>query len=382
MKNTLLILSMAIIAISCSKSEEQIPPTLSLSSDNEIVFTPLAVESENKIITVTTNQQSWSVTSNQSWCKVSKSGDTFMISAEPNTVSSPPVPAQITVSAGNALPVKIGVKQDGVSFAISPSATQAFNDEGGNLTVNISSNTSWTIMSDKSWAAIDTQSGSGNGTIIISIAPNTSTEADQATISFRAGVDITKLTINRDYKREKYAVGDLYPKNETPYGVVFSVTNGGRNGKIFSLVETWDVWSSENVRQYLQSQDGTINMATLKEKVKSLRNYDVFDRCNSWDKGGKKWYLPAVEELYGIYATWNGSSSEIADDNARNALNAKLLSAGGMIMSPYDRYWSSNEATFDKAWCVSLKNGKTNNGNTNHIEEKKYSVKYRFTTTF
>ena len=42
----------------------------------------------------------------------------------------------------------------------------------------------------------------------------------------------------------KYAVGDLYPDDTNPEGVVFYVYNGGKSGKIMSLTKTKDDWYS------------------------------------------------------------------------------------------------------------------------------------------
>ncbi len=65
-------------------------------------------------IAVTTNQPSWNVVSNQTWCTVNKSGNAFTVTASAHTgVESRN--ASVTVSAGNAANVTIDVTQTGVA---------------------------------------------------------------------------------------------------------------------------------------------------------------------------------------------------------------------------------------------------------------------------
>jgi len=89
-------------------------PTLSATPSDTVSFTAQAEEGENVVVTVETNQASWDVKSDQPWCKVEKNADgvTFTISAEANLDIESPIPAKVTVTAGNASPVVIDVTQD------------------------------------------------------------------------------------------------------------------------------------------------------------------------------------------------------------------------------------------------------------------------------
>ncbi len=89
---------------------QAIPDLLSVSSNSSIQFSAFATEAP-KTIYVTTNQSSWSVVSDQTWCKVTKENNSFIVSASPNFSEQPPAVATITVSAGNAIPVKIDAIQ-------------------------------------------------------------------------------------------------------------------------------------------------------------------------------------------------------------------------------------------------------------------------------
>src|SRR5690554_230003 len=71
------------------------------------------------VISVSTNQTSWSASSNQSWCKISdKTAGQFTIAVDPNSTASTR-DATVTVSAGIATPVKITLTQQGAAPTLS-----------------------------------------------------------------------------------------------------------------------------------------------------------------------------------------------------------------------------------------------------------------------
>ncbi|MDR1357230.1 MAG: BACON domain-containing protein [Tannerellaceae bacterium] len=85
---------------------------LSVSPDAPLTFSSTGGANEAKTITVTTNQSSWNVTSNQYWCTVTKSGNKFTATASANTAEEKRK-AVITVSSGSAANVSIDVTQTG-----------------------------------------------------------------------------------------------------------------------------------------------------------------------------------------------------------------------------------------------------------------------------
>lgn len=114
--NRLLFMLLFLVAVlaSCTKdnnggTEEPATPTLSVAPAGAIAFTAKATQTFD--ITVTTNQTSWDVTSSQAWCKVAKNGTKFTVSATPNTATTAPAPAVLTISAGKAPAVTINVTQ-------------------------------------------------------------------------------------------------------------------------------------------------------------------------------------------------------------------------------------------------------------------------------
>jgi hypothetical protein len=72
------------------------------------------------------------------------------------------------------------------TLTISP-ATQNVNPVAGSATLNITSNTSWTVSDDASWLTLSPTSGTGNATINATYTANTGTNARTATITATGG---------------------------------------------------------------------------------------------------------------------------------------------------------------------------------------------------
>ena len=111
-----------------------------------------------------------------------------------------------------------------------------------------------------------------------------------------------------------YQVGDYYNRDFNK-GIVFDVTNGGRNGKILSLDETNCSWS--DAKQW-------------------CRNH------------GDGWYLPTEDELKEIYRNKQNVNKGLRKYNRE-----------GLEYSPY---WSSTEYDSDRAWNVLMASGRTFDG--------------------
>lgn len=106
-----------------------------------------------------------------------------------------------------------------------------------------------------------------------------------------------------------YEVGYYYNR-DGKQGVVFEVKNGGRNGKIISLDETYDSW------------------------------YGAKSWCR--DKGDG-WYLPSKDELLAVCSN-------------KSLVNKTLVDKGEKL---YGWYWTSEPFDGDRAWFVLMNDGKT-----------------------
>lgn len=94
-----------------------------------------------------------------------------------------------------------------------------------------------------------------------------------------------------------YEVGDVYFRKGKS-GIVFSVTDGGRHGKIVSGNYGYCTWSQINIESgevgTFDENDGMNNMAKIREIQGWHEKFPAFAWCA--DKG-KDWYLPARNEL-------------------------------------------------------------------------------------
>lgn len=111
----------------------------------------------------------------------------------------------------------------------------------------------------------------------------------------------------------KYSVGDYY-EVEGVRGVVFSVTDGGRHGKILSLDETslpWQTGRGINVVGAADQADGAANLEVIKSQPDWQERFPAFAWCVEQGEG---WYLPAVNEMAEINAS-------------HEAVNAALVAA-------------------------------------------------------
>ena len=148
-----------------------------------------------------------------------------------------------------------------------------------------------------------------------------------------------------------YKVGDYYDDG-TKQGVVFEVTDGGRHGKIVSLMESSEKlrWAIELVYKNKIGTESRTNGAANMKKVQAIlcwrELYPAFRWCADLGEG---WYLPAIEELETL----------LLNDSVHNAVNATLKARGATCL--YDKgelelYWSSTEYPNYEfcAWLVAV----------------------------
>jgi len=137
-------------------------PTLSVSPPNQTVSAPAGTTS----FTVTSNS-SWIVTSDQTWCTVTPSGNgngTIVANYTENTTITTRT-ANVTVTVAGLSPVVVTVTQMGITptLTVTPS-NQNVTAPAGNTSFTVTTNSAWTASCDQSWCII-TASGSGSGSL-------------------------------------------------------------------------------------------------------------------------------------------------------------------------------------------------------------------------
>lgn len=185
---------------SCKDDKTDPDPTLSVSPNAAINFTAGAQPSEAVTITVTTNQASWDAVSNQTWCNVTKdvANNRFTVSATPNTATTSPPDATITVKAGDATPVTIAVTQNAAPAATlvltSDELTIGF-DNAGTSTIAVTTNQptwSFTKPDDAGWLTVTKD---GNSLKLIAEANEEGERSADITVTTGTAGNTTSVTV-------------------------------------------------------------------------------------------------------------------------------------------------------------------------------------------
>ncbi len=160
-----------------------------------------------------------------------------------------------------------------------------------------------------------------------------------------------------------YAVGDVYPHVGPVVGIVYEVSNGGRNGKVLSLDEGNGLaWANHN------GDPGADNMSSGINNMRDIAGYVnktsygwedfplfrwAHSRNNSKENYGDPdakgvWYIPARDEgelLYEAYTNYGPTN-----------FNNRLTGAGGAALGNGD-YILSTCYGFNYAYRLRLSNG-------------------------
>jgi hypothetical protein len=153
----------------------------------------------NETITVDANI-GWTVTENASWLSVDPdngSGNgSFVISctANPNTTTRSAV---VTVEGGGLSEDVVVTQQAGTVILDVMPVALSVDVGGGNQSLNVTSNASWTASTTANWFSLDPDNGVGNGSITVTCSPNTSVNARQSTILVTAANITRTVTVTQ-----------------------------------------------------------------------------------------------------------------------------------------------------------------------------------------
>jgi len=173
-----------IIALSSCKEDEEKVYSLELAVN---AIPNVAAEGDTKSFYITCSSN-WKVVSNQAWCVVAPAAGTGNASV---TVMVQPTNAPttrtaiITVSSGN-LSGEIRVTQAGTVLGVSTTDITNVPAAGTVTSFDITSNTNWTATSDKAWCKLVPASGTGDGTVIVTVDPTDEITERTAYISVMA----------------------------------------------------------------------------------------------------------------------------------------------------------------------------------------------------
>lgn len=130
-----------------------------------------------------------------------------------------------------------------------------------------------------------------------------------------------------------YEIGELWPNEDRPEGIVFTISGNGVNGKMVSLDQTNLQWQ-QGIPTYVSatnSDDGSYNA------------YPYGSAIQMWiENHGDGWYFPAKNELRAI-------------SKSINKINLALRNIGSNTIENF--YWSSTQysvTAYDLAYIVAI----------------------------
>lgn len=189
--------------------------------------------------------QSISIESNMSWnlteslaflslnATSGSNNKTIEVSCQPNNTTLKRT-GSITLS-GTGVPTKtINITQNAAAPQLSVSPKEMFFDQsGGNQSLSISANTSWTIIENLSYLSLNQTSGTNNSNITVTCQSNTSSVSRSGLLKVVAsGLDTQIINISQ--------IGATTLLNVTPGSMTFNSSGGTQKGLITSNT-TWEV---------------------------------------------------------------------------------------------------------------------------------------------
>lgn len=152
------------------------------------------------------------------------------------------------------------------------------------------------------------------------------------------------ISCSKDNVNGTYNVGDYYNVSGLK-GIVWSVSEDGKHGKLISIYEESLQWSTEEKTTNAKSQDGENNQLVIEQLVDWETKYPAFAYCSSQGEG---WYLPGFDEL----RNFDSETDILTDAELLKKVNETLTSIGGDKLKgvgEYVQYWSSTESNASKA---------------------------------
>jgi hypothetical protein len=160
----------------------------------------------NKTFDITSNAN-WTIRSDQSWLKVSSVSGTgsqkITVTTDENTTTAIRT-ATLTVEAKGAQTKIISVSQNYYFYLFYKNANHTSTisiteSEGMSTEVfTVKSNKKWAVSSDQTWCTVSPSSGSNDGTVTYSVAPNSSIDSHNATITVTSGTLKRMLAIKQN----------------------------------------------------------------------------------------------------------------------------------------------------------------------------------------
>ena len=226
-----------------------------------------------------TAEDNWQILNSNPWISVSSmsgSGNSsIIISVEENPVESSRQGTIDITMLDKTISVTI-IQRAKVFNADTDSKSLTFPAAGGSSTLNVTSNTSWTLSDYPSWITLSATSGNGNATVKVTATENTS--ADQRT---------SQMYLTIDGKTTKTAISlTQYGKsiNVSPTSLAFTSSSSTQNVTVTSDGE-WEASTSDS--WITLSPSSATGNGTLKVNVTENMSVNTRSGSITISMGGK-----------------------------------------------------------------------------------------------
>lgn len=222
----------ATVSISASENDTESPRSVTIIlTDEEGNESRILVRQKNKIATfkadvlsfslaeagaskkiLLTSSYEWTAESNSSWLtldKTSGSGDSFITATAASNAGGAKRSAIITVTGPEGRTISITAMQDGTEATLSASSERQNNVPvaGNSYTISFATNTTWNAETTSDWCKLSTTSGSGDGSITVTIDENKIYgNSRMATVLVRAADKVISFNFTQEYPAAQFSL--------------------------------------------------------------------------------------------------------------------------------------------------------------------------------
>jgi len=270
-------------------------------------------------IAVTSNQ-TWTLSSNESWLTFSPSSGSNNGSFYADVVSytgTAPRSGTITATAPNGQTATVAITQPGTSaLTVSPTSLAPSNAASG-TTINVTSNVAWTVSSNStSWLTVSPPGGTDNGSFTATVTANTGS-ARSGTITVTGGGVTATIPVTQaagagggpittgTYRIENYDSG-------------FSITaSGGSNSSVTQAAYTaaatqkWAITASAGVYQFESTVSGDTANVIMNQNSQSANGTLMVMGANAHSTAQEYTITPCNDGSGAYYIIANNGGSYV-----------------------------------------------------------------------
>jgi len=305
----------------------------------------ISTESSEAVYSTIFSNNSWIVAGGAEWLNISPKSGTgdgeLKFTAQAN-LSAVPRSATVKVTSRDLPPQTITITQAAAKAYLTISKSiEEMPSFGGEVLIEIKSNSNWEVEADQPWLSVSPSKGSGNGNLSLSVSANKLLEQRTANVTISsAGLPMQKVTIIQEGEPESLLINDSI--------IAYTALGGETIINIFSN----DIWLANSDQWWLSvspdipfngngnlviTSQPNIDNKERKAKVSIFTNnlshtIDVvqeasqgIDGINKIDQSSILLYPTLVDESFYIVGIEEIAELEICDSNGRVVLSKKIV---------------------------------------------------------